>query len=136
MAFSGLIQGPPLIAQPGQLCIESESPSLWHSSATKRMSPSHDLLRHLICGETPGQGLPSCPWKRRMPAMPASLIASKSAVMPSFATLPPIKKTYVSGRFAADGLRNSPSGSPAALTDAANAIAAAVNIFLICVIVA
>ncbi len=68
--------------------------------------------------------------------MPASLIASKSAVMPGFATLPPIKKTYVSGRFATDGLRNSPSGSSVAFTVAANAIAAAVKIFLICVIVA
>ena len=47
-----------------------------------------------------------------MPAIPASLIASKSAVMPGFATLPPIRKTYVSGLFATDGLRNSPSGAP------------------------
>ena len=75
MAFSGLIHGPPLIAQPGQLCIEHERPSLWHSSATKRINPSHDSLRHLICGETPDHGLPHCPWKRRIPAMPAPLIA-------------------------------------------------------------
>ena len=126
MAFSGLIHGPPLIAQPGQFCIVNVRPSRLHSSATNPTRPSHGALRHVICGSTPGHLPPNCPWKRWMPLMPAPLIASRSAVMPGFATLPPMKWNHVSGLFATDGSRNSASGSPAAFTAAANAIAATV----------
>ena len=119
MAFSGLIHGPPLIAQPGQFCIVNVRPSRLHSSATNPTRPSHGALRHVICGSTPGHLPPNCPWKRWMPLMPAPLIASRSAVMPGFATLPPMKWNHVSGRLATVGLLNSSTGSPAPWTHAA-----------------
>ena len=59
IALSGVIHGPPAIAQPGQFCIVKRKPSLRHSSAAWRTAPSQGSLKHRICGSTPGHAPPN-----------------------------------------------------------------------------
>ena len=58
IALSGVIHGPPDIAQPGQFCIVNRRPSRCVSSATCAIMSSHAGLRHWIWGSTPGHGRP------------------------------------------------------------------------------
>ena len=108
IACSGFIQGPPLMAHPGQVCRLKRSPNRWASEAVNFTRSSHFGERHSMCSSVPGQsaGFPIWPWKSCMPWMPEAAMASRSRRMPSRRMLPLMKWNHVSGKKMRSGCRN------------------------------
>src|SRR3954447_4020174 len=98
IANSGVIHGPPLDDQPGQLCIVNSRPKRSASFIACFFNSSHSSLKYSI-GPF---GIPVPASKLKTPPMPIRCIASRSRVIPCFEILPFIQNQKTCG-FAEDG---------------------------------
>src|SRR3954463_15393441 len=100
MDISGVIQGPPLLLQPAQLCMHISNPSRDASLAAWFIMSSHSSLMYLT---GPG-GIASVTLNASKPPRPTRFIASRSLVMPSRETFPFIQCHHVCDRADSGGL--------------------------------
>ena len=101
IASSGVIQGPPLDDQPGQLCIPNSRPRRAASRIACCLSSSHSGPRY----STGPFGMPVPASKLTTPPSPARFIASRSSVIPSRVTCPFIQNQSAQGRAESGGSR-------------------------------
>src|SRR6478735_9824651 len=99
IASSGVIHGPPLDDQPGQLCMMNSKPSRSHSLIACFFNCSHSSLKYFIAP----LGIPVPTSKLSTPPIPTCFIASRSSVIPSLVTFPFIQNHSTCGENKAGG---------------------------------
>src|ERR1019366_3350744 len=112
MACSGFTHGPPVSLQPAELKMVISSPSRSASDAAWRTASSHSGVPNTIFFSTVCP-LPEETSARCIPPMPTRFIHSRSLVMPSLVTLPPVQCHQVRGLAESGGFwKPCSSGSP------------------------